>query len=84
MTRQVVVEVPEEAMELFGEGPERFGRQMYEAAVVKWYDEGRITSGRGSELLGISRADFLELLAHHQVSPFQYSAQELKEEFHRG
>jgi predicted HTH domain antitoxin len=84
MKRQVVVEVPEEAMELFGEGPERFGRQMYEAAVVKWYDEGRLTSGRGAEMLGISRADFLELLSRHQVSPFQYSAQELKEEFHRG
>ena len=84
MKRQVVVEVPEEAMELFGEGPERFGRQMYEAAVVKWYDEGRISSGRGAELLSLSRADFLELLSRHQVSPFQYSAEELKEEFHRG
>jgi predicted HTH domain antitoxin len=84
MNRQVVVEVPEEAMELFGEGPERFGRQMYETAVVKWYDEGRISSGRGAEMLRISRADFLELLARHQVSPFQYTAEELKEEFHRG
>ena len=84
MNRQVVVEVPEEVVELFGEGPERFGRQMYEAAVVKWYDEGRISSGRGAEMLGISRADFLELLSRHQVSPFQYTAEELKEEFHRG
>ena len=84
MNRQVVVEVPEEVVELFGEGPERFGRQMYETAVVKWYDEGRISSGRGAEMLGISRADFLELLSRHQVSPFQYTAEELKEEFHRG
>ena len=84
MNRQVVVEVPEEVVELFGEGSERFGRQMYETAVVKWYDEGRISSGRGAEMLGISRAEFLELLARHQVSPFQYTAEELKEEFHRG
>ena len=83
MNRQVVVEVPEEAMELFGEGPERFGHRMYEAAVVRWYDEGRISSGRAAAMLGISRADFLDLLARYQVSPFQYSAQELKEEFHR-
>jgi predicted HTH domain antitoxin len=83
MKRQVVVEVPEEAMELFGEGPERFGREMYEAAVVKWYDEGRISSGHAAGLLGISRADFLDLLSRHQVSPFQYSAAELKEEFQR-
>ena len=84
MKRQVVVEVPEEAMELFGESPERFGRQMYEAAIVKRYDEGRVSSGRGAELLGISRADFLDLLARHGVSPFQYTADELKEDLHRG
>jgi len=53
---------------------------MYEAAVVKWYGEGRITSGKGSELLAISRSDFLELLSRHKVSPFQYTAEQLLEE----
>ena len=55
----------------------RFGREVYETAMVKWYDEGRISSGRGAELLGISRAAFLELLFRHQVSPFQYTPEEL-------
>ena len=73
-----------DAVRLFGEDTEHFDREMYETAVVKWYDEGRITSGKGSELLGVSRADFLQLLAKHQVSPFQYTPEELAAEIARG
>ena len=84
MTATVTMKVPMDAVRLFGEDTEHFGREMYETAVVKWYDEGRITSGKGSELLGVSRADFLQLLAKHQVSPFQYTPEELAAEIARG
>jgi predicted HTH domain antitoxin len=55
----------------------RFSREMYEAAIVKWYDEGRISSGKSAEFLGISRAAFLDLLFRHKVAPFQYTPEEL-------
>jgi len=84
MNRQVVVEVPEDAIRCFGGDEAHFGREIYETAVVKWYDEGRITSGRGAELLGLSRAGFLELLARHKLSPFQYTAEELAAEAAHG
>lgn len=80
MSRQILVEVPEQAVEQFGGDELRFGREMFETAVVKWYDEGRISSGKGAELLDISRAEFLDLLFRHQVSPFQYTPEELAEE----
>ena len=80
MTKQVTVEVAEEAVRRFGGDDLRFAREMYETAVVKWYDEGHISSGKGAELLGISRAAFLELLFVHKVSPFQYTPEELAEE----
>jgi predicted HTH domain antitoxin len=57
---------------------------MYETAVVKWYGEGRISSGYGARMLGISRAEFLDLLSRHQVSPFQYSPEALAAEVNRG
>ena len=57
-----------------------FGREMFEAAVVQWYDEGRISSGYGAKMLGIARAEFLALLLRHKVSPFQYTPEELAEE----
>ena len=80
MSKQVTVEVPEHAVKMFGGNEANFGREMYEAAVVQWYDEGRISSGKGAELLGIARAEFLDLLLQHNVTPFQYTPEELAEE----
>jgi len=77
---KVIVEVPEHAVKLFGGNEASFGREMYEAAVVQWYDEGRISSGKGAELLGIARSTFLDLLLRHNVTPFQYTPEELAEE----
>jgi predicted HTH domain antitoxin len=80
VSKQVTVEVPEFAAEMFGGDDARFSREMFEAAVVQWYDEGRISSGKGAEMLGLSRADFLDLLFRHKVSPFQYTPEELAAE----
>lgn len=80
MNATVTLEVPEEALRLFGDDASTFGREMYEAAVVKWYDEGRISSGQGARMLSLSRADFLDLLFRHKVSPFQYTPEELAAE----
>ena len=41
-----------------------------EAAVVKRYDVGRISSGKAARLLGISRRAFLDLLGRYGVSEF--------------
>ena len=84
MTRQLTVEIPEAAFSALGEGPTEFARDMFETAVVKWYDEGRLSSGKGSELLGISRSAFLDLLFRHNVSPFQYTPEELAADLKRG
>ncbi len=43
---------------------------MREAAVVKLYDLGRISSGKAARLLGISRRAFLDLLGRYGVSEF--------------
>ena len=77
---QVTIEVPEDALRLFGKEPAAFAREVYETAVVQWFSEGRISSGKGAELLNLSRAEFLDLLFRHNVSPFQYTAEELESE----
>lgn len=84
MSTQVTVEVDESALEMFGGDKSDFARRMYEAAVVKWYDEALITSGYGAKLLGLSRAAFLDLLLRHRVSPFQYTSEEFAAEMKRG
>jgi predicted HTH domain antitoxin len=84
MTKPITLEVSEDAVRLFGGDEARFARELVETAVVKWYDEGRVSSGKGAEILGLSRGEFLELLFRHQVSPFQYSPEELAAEVNRG
>ena len=81
MTKPITIEVPEEAVRIFGdENEKRFGREMYETAVVKWFDEGRISQGKAAELLGISRAELFDVLWRHKVSPIQVTPEELEEE----
>ena len=71
-------------MRLFGDDAALFGREMFEAAVVLWFEEGRLSQGQSAEMLGLSRGQFMDLLSRHGVSPVQMSAGEWKEEFQRG
>jgi predicted HTH domain antitoxin len=84
MSKQVIVEVPEHALKMFGGNAAQFSRKMYETAVVKWFDEGLLSQGQSSELLGISRGEFFDLLHEHKVSPIQMTPEELEEECKRG
>ncbi len=83
MSETVSVQVPREALKLFGGDEASFGREMYETAVVKWFDEGLISQGKAAELLGLSRAELFDVLGRHKVSPIQMTVEELKEEFQR-
>jgi predicted HTH domain antitoxin len=85
MSKQVTVEVPDDAVRIFGDRDDnRFAQAMYETAVVKWFDEGRISQGKAAELLGISRGELFDVLWRHKVSPIQITPEELEEEFKRG
>jgi hypothetical protein len=50
------------------------------AAVLELYGLGRITSGRGAALLGIGRAEFLDLAGEHGIATMQLTPAELDEE----
>ena len=47
------------------------------AAVAKWYELGTISQSKGAEMLGVSRAEFLEVLARYRVSPLQNDEDDL-------
>jgi len=57
------------------------GRSILTAAVVKWYEIGKISQSKAAEILDISRAAFLALLVSYQVPAWQYEKKELDEEF---
>ena len=61
-------------------GPAEFSKELKTAAIVQWYAEGRISQSKASEMLGISRAEFLDELFRRKVPACQVDIEELREE----
>mgnify|MGYP006288964553 FL=1 len=61
-------------------GPVEFSQEVKTAAVVQWYAEGRISQSKSCEMLGISRAEFLDELFRRKVPACQVGIDDLREE----
>jgi hypothetical protein len=84
MSLQVTVEVPEEAANLLGEQRGQLGREILVAAVLRWFEEGRLSQGQSAAMLGLNRGEFFDVLYDHRVSPVQMSVKDLEEDFQGG
>ena len=82
--KQVVVEVPDEASQMLGEDAGRFGRELLVAAVLRWFDEGKLSQGQAAEMLGMKRGEFFDVLYEHKISPVQMTIEDLEADFRRG
>lgn len=74
------VELPESAFSALRKSPAEFVQEMKYAAVVKWYEAGIISQEKAAEIVGLSRYEFLILLARYSVSTIHYTSDELEEE----
>lgn len=77
---KLTVELPDDTFAVFNQSPGEFAESMKITAVVKWYEEGRISQSKAAEIAGISRQEFLQQLFIHGVSPFQITPEELRNE----
>ena len=78
--KTVTIEVPDDTILPFAGSDEQFARELRLAAAIFWYDRGMISQGKGAEIAGLSRADFLDALFHAKVPACQVTIEELKEE----
>ena len=72
--------VPDEIFLSFKETPNEFSRRIRLTAAAKLYELGKLSSGRASELAGISRVSFLQSLAYYGVPIFDLSEAELRQD----
>ena len=82
--KTVTVELPDDSLRILGEDARQVGRDMLIAAVLQWFQEGRLSQGQSADMLGMKRGQFFDLLYEHRISPVQMSIEELEEDFRRG
>ena len=79
----ITIELPQDVWAPIAETPEAFAKEMRLAAAIEWYREGRVSQGRGAEIAGLSRIDFLDALIRAKVPACQVTVDELMVEVNR-
>ena len=74
------IELPRSAFSALRKSLPEFIQEMKYAAAVKWYEAELISQDIAAEIAGLSRYDFLGLLARYNVSAIQTSSDLLQEE----
>ena len=82
--QKVTLELPESVFSILRVSPEEFANELRLVAAVKWYELEKISQSKAAELAGLSRQAFVDALGRFEISPFQTSVEELKEELNRG
>ena len=79
----VTVQVADALLEDLAESLEDLGREIHLAVAIHLYNRGLVSQGRGAEIAGLSRWEFIRALGRAEVPACQVTSEELKEEVER-
>ncbi len=79
MSRQVIIEFPDEVPEEILRDPEIL-REGKTTMVLEMLRRGTLSQGRAAELLEIDRNTLFDLMAKHHISGIEMTEEELKKE----
>jgi predicted HTH domain antitoxin len=81
--KMISVEIPDDMPLELAATDEDLARELRLAAAIFWYDQGLVSQGKGAEIAGLSRREFIEALGRAEVDAIQITDEELKEEVQR-
>ena len=76
----LTIDLPEEIYTTLHRSSREVERDVRLAAAIDWYRRGLISQGRGAEIAGIPRADFIDALAARQVDVVQLDIDTLEQD----
>ena len=81
--KTITIEVPDQLPPEIAASNEDLSRKLRLAAAIFWYDRGLISQGKGAELAGMTRSEFIDALSAAHVDVLQVTAEELRAEVER-
>jgi predicted HTH domain antitoxin len=79
----ITVQVPDALLQDLATSPDELDREIRLAAAMHLYSRGLISQGKGAEIAGLSRWDFIQALGRAEVSACHVTSEELQEEVER-
>ena len=78
--KTITIEVPENLGLAVAESEDDLPGAIRLAAAIQWYTQGLISQGKGAEITGMTRAEFIDALGRAGASAIQTSVEELRAE----
>ena len=79
----ITIECPDAVLISLKEDADSFRRELALAAAMKFFELGRLSSGRAAELAGLTRVAFLQRAAEFKVPAWDLTDDELRGDFDR-
>jgi predicted HTH domain antitoxin len=79
----ITVMLPDDVLATVKKSPDEVAAEMRTAVAVSWYARGLVSQGRGAEIAGITRSEFIDVLAAHGVSASQETMEDIREALRR-
>ncbi|MBD3244082.1 MAG: UPF0175 family protein [Chitinivibrionales bacterium] len=76
----ITIQCPDEVLISLKDNAESFGRDLTLAAAMKFYELGRLSSGRAADLAGIPRVEFLRRAHEFKVPAWDLSEEDIRQD----
>jgi predicted HTH domain antitoxin len=79
MSKTLAIELEDDVFPALQEDPEEITREMRLFSAVKWYEMGKISQEKAAEIANMSRTAFINALSQYSITPFQETAEEIRQ-----